>query len=165
MAELDLYAIKERIVDILDSNTSLYDSTGASGKVRKIQAGIKFFDFVNKETTLPVIYVTNDLATDIVRVSGSVSSNTQKVLNHDLRFKIFLIVDGKDGQKAEEKADDLIKLIKESINANYDLRDPTAGTDPKVQSAYIERDERRTPDFGANKQVRQLVLRCSAMTS
>jgi len=122
--DVDVFAIKEQIGDILDSDTDLFDATGASGKVRKITIGAPRMVRLVMETTLPQIWITNDSIIDTVRQRTAVQSNAPKTLEHTLRFKIILLEDAKDGPKAEEILDDFVKLINEDITENYDLRDP-----------------------------------------
>lgn len=163
--DIDIFAIKERIVDILDSDTDLYDATGADGKVRKIEAGAPDLNKIDRETVLPHIFVTNDTVIEDVKLTGSAVSNALKSQQHTLQFKIILVVDGKDGPKAEETADDFAKLIKETMSENFDLRNPSTGLDPKVLGCnLLQHGILNTNLFGSSKQGRFLRYRALVNT-
>jgi len=130
--DVDVFAIKERIVDILDSDTALFDATGAAGKVRKITAGAPRMARLVMETTIPQIWVTNDVLIDDLRQKTSTQSNAPKTTTHTLHFKIILLDDAKDGPKAEEILDDFVKLINEDITENYDLRQPAGAESTSI---------------------------------
>lgn len=137
--DVDLFGIKQRIVDILDSNSTLFDATGANDKVRKIDAGAPRMSRLRNETTLPHIWVTNEDAIDVIRQNNSVGGNAPKVLEHQINFKIILMAQEKDGFKTEEVLDDFVKLINQSITENYELNDPATGLSPLADSCYPSR--------------------------
>jgi len=122
--DVDVFAIKERIVDILDSDTALFDATGANDKVRKITAGAPRMADIKRETTVPQIWVTNDTLIDDVKQRNPTANNAPVTQEHTLHFRLILIDDAKDGAKAEEKLDDFVQLIQQTITENYDLRTP-----------------------------------------
>jgi len=122
--DVDLFAIKEQIVDILDSNTALFDATGASNKVRRIRAGAPRMAELRRETHIPAIWVTNDTLIEEVRQRNPTASNTPITQEHTYHLRIILIDDAADGPRAEEKLDDFVQLIQQTIIENYDLRDP-----------------------------------------
>lgn len=145
--DVDLFAIKEQIVDILDSDTTLFDNTGADGKIRKITAGAPRMSSLRRESTLPQIWVTNDTVIDTISRRTSTKSNAPLSTEHDIGLRLILLDDAKDGPKAEEKLDDFVKLINEIITENYDLRDPgglesTSVADSCVVSQITEIDPR-----------------------
>ena len=145
--DVDVFAVKERIVDILDSDTALFDATGASGKVRKITTGAPRMSRLEKETTVPQIWVTNDVIIDGQK-RGPTQSNAPLTTEHTLRFRIILIDDAKDGPKTEEKLDDFVKLINEDITENYDLRQPAGAESTSVaDSCVVEQVSELNPAF------------------
>jgi len=146
--DVDVFAIKERIVDILDSDTALFDATGADDKVRKITSGAPRMSRLDKETTVPQIWVTNDVIIDDIKRRTSTQSNAPLTTEHTLRFRIILIDDAKDGPKAEEKLDDFVKLINEDITENYDLRQPGGAESTSVSdSCVVEQVSELNPAF------------------
>jgi len=164
--DLDLYAIKERIEAVLENNSTLYDDTGANSKVRQIDAGAPDLNAISRETVLPHIFITNDDIIEDITQEAPTISNAAKTLEHTVNFLIILVVDGKDGPKAEETADDFAKLIKEEITGNTDLRDPSNGSDPKVARCLITQHAILNRNlFGSSKQGRVFRLRCVAYTS
>lgn len=125
MTSLDLFAIKERVVDILKSDTTnLWDSTpNDKTKFRKIEAGSPSPKAI-QEPPLPRCWVTSDDVVVIFRPLAISDSNTSLGEEHEVRLKIFIVVEAKDGYKTEEKLDDFTKAIVDKIEANYDLREP-----------------------------------------
>lgn len=157
--DIDTWAIKEQIVAILKTNSTLFSVTGASGKVRQINAGAPNLNDIKNESVLPIIYVTNDNTIDDMRYSaGSVVSNAAKVVEHILGFKIMLLTEGKNGPKAEEAADDFVKLILETIEADYDLTGVTSSVvDSCIPIQHFVLDQRL---IGNEKQGRVIRLKC-----
>lgn len=164
--DVDTFAIKEQIVDILDSDTALFDATGAGGKVRKITAGAPRMEKIARETTIPQIWVTNDNIIDDIRRKNVVQANAPKTLEHTMHFRIILIDDAKDGPKTEEKLDDFVKLINETITENYDLRDPggAEGTSVVDNCTVIQVTELSPSLAGKDRSGRVIRLRAVVTT-
>ena len=120
---MDLFAIKERIVDILKSDTTnLWDSTPSSKtKFRKIEAGSPSPKAI-QEPPLPRLWVSSDDVVANVSHVSVVKDNVHLGDEYDIRIKILFIVEAKDGSKTEESIDDFTKSIIEKLEANYDLR-------------------------------------------
>jgi len=120
---VDLFAIKERIVDILKSDTTnLWDSTPSSKtKFRKIEAGSPSPKAI-QEPPLPRLWVSSDDVVANVSHVSVVKDNVHLGDEYDIRIKILFIVEAKDGSKTEESIDDFTKSIIEKLEANYDLR-------------------------------------------
>ncbi len=153
--DIDTWAIKLKIVDLLDNDSTLFSATGASGKVRKIIAGAPDLNDIKNEDILPIIYVTNDNVIDDMRYSsGSVVGAVPKVVEHILGFRIILITEGKNGPDAEEKTDDFVKLILEIIEENYDLATLVDSCIP-VQHFVLNQNM-----IGSEKQGRIIRLKC-----
>jgi len=164
--DVDVFGIIERIVDILDSDSTLFDVTGANGKVRIIDSGAPRMTRLIVETTLPHIWVTTDRIIDTITEPKITISNAVKVLQHQLNFKIILIAQEKDGFKVEEVLDDFVKLINQDLTANYDLRDPSSGLTPLVDSSRITGVvELDTSITGLSRQGRTITLRCVKTTT
>ena len=124
MTNLDIFAIKERIVEILKADTTnLWDSTPSSRtKFRKIEAGAPS-PKSSQEPPLPRLWVTSDVnvATN-VRTLAQISANAHVGEEWELNLAIFFVVEAKDGPKTEEDIDDFSKAIIEQLETNYDLR-------------------------------------------
>lgn len=128
MTTIDLFAIKQRIVEILQSDTNLYDSTPSDKtKFRKIEAGSPSPKAI-QEPPLPRLWVTSDDVVANINHVAVIENNIHKGDEYDIRIKIIFVVEAKDGPTTEEKIDDFTKLIIEKLEANYDLRN-TSGTE------------------------------------
>lgn len=125
MTTVDLYAIKERVVEILkDDTTNLWDSTPSSrSKFRKIEAGAPSPKAI-QEPPLPRCWVTSDTQVANVSRTAVVDSNQYLGQEYDIRLQIYFVVEAKDGPKTEEDVDDFTKSIIEKLEENYDLRSP-----------------------------------------
>tara|TARA_R110002110_G_scaffold329543_2_gene541000 strand:- start:6394 stop:6897 length:504 start_codon:yes stop_codon:yes gene_type:complete len=123
LTTVDLFAIKERIVDILKSDTTnLWDSTpNDKTKFRKIEAGSPSPKAI-QEPPLPRLWVTSDDVVANVSHVSVVKDNVHLGDEYDIRIKILFVVEAKDGYKTEEDIDDFTKSIIEKLEANYDLR-------------------------------------------
>jgi len=162
--DVDVFAGKEQIVDILDSDTGLFDATGANDKIKKITTGAPRMSRLVRETTLPQIWVTNDTIIDDVRQKG-VQSNAPLSTEHTLHFRLILLADGKDGPKAEEILDDFVKLINEIITENYDLRDPGGAENTSVVDSCVVQQVSEIPNLaGLAKAGRIIKLKAIATT-
>jgi len=156
VTELDLFAIKERIVAIMQNDTDLYTTTAATNKLRRIVAG-----FSDDEKVLPMALVTNAPNTESI-TPVSVISNAWKSLTHTLDFEIHVIVNGKSAQAVEEKLDDFRKLIYEVIEENNQLKNPSTGLDPVVATSWPIR--LRHEGRGTLKQEHIITLHCIAVS-
>lgn len=165
--DIDLWEIKKQVVDILDSNATIFDATGANSKVRKIDTGApRMKGNLIVETTLPHIWVTNDTVIDEVRVRNSTESNAPKTTEHTLGLKIILLAEEKDGFDVEEVLDDFVKLITEEITENYDLRDPGGAENTSVvDSCIVKRVMELSPAMaGRARQGRIITLKAVVTT-
>jgi len=166
--DVDVFAIKEKLVDILDSDSDLFSATGASSKVRKIDTGgPRMREDLILETTLPHIWVTNDSTVDVVSVRHSTQSNAPLITEHTLGFKIILLAQEGRGAKVEEVLDDFVQLINEDITENFDLRTPagaesTSVVDKCVVTRVAELSSRMA---GRARQGRVIHLTCKVTTA
>jgi len=122
MTSIDFFAIKERIVAILKTDSNIFDSTPSSRtKFRKIEAGSPTPKAI-QEPPLPRMWVTSDELVANVSHTAIIDSNATKGVEYDMRIKIMMVLEAKDGSKTEETLDDLTKLVIDKLDANYDLR-------------------------------------------
>ena len=133
MTSPDIFAIKEKIVAILKSDTTnLYTTTPTDKtKFRKIEAGAPSPKAIS-EPPLPRCWVTSDDVVANVRPLAIVSSNASLGEEYDFRFKIFFVVEAKDGPATEEKIDDFTQNIVQLLDDNYDLRTPAGAESTRV---------------------------------
>ena len=128
MTTVDLFAIKQRIVVILKSDSSIWDSTpNDKTKFRKIEAGSPSPKAI-QEPPLPRLWVTSDDVVANVSHVAVIKDNVHLGEEYDIRIKILFVVEAKDGYKTEEDLDDFTKLIIEKLETNYDLRDGNEST-------------------------------------
>ena len=98
MTTVDLFAIKEKIVEILKADTTnLWDSTPSDKtKFRKIESGSPSPKAI-QEPPLPRLWVTSDETVALVKPLGVIESNASKGEEYDIRLKIIFVVEAKDG--------------------------------------------------------------------
>ena len=127
MTTIDLFAVKERIVDILKADTTNLwpsnDNPTDKTKFRKIEAGAPS-PKAAQEPPLPRCWITSDTIVADVNHLAVVSGNVHKGDEYVCRINVVFVVEAKDGPKTEEDVDDFTKAIIEQIDANYDLRTP-----------------------------------------
>jgi len=154
-------------VDILDSDSDLFDATGANDKVRKVTTGAPTMPILIRETTLPQIWVTTSRAIDTSNPPPKyVLSNVVKLTSHNLSFKIILVAQEKDGAKVEEVLDDFVKLIRETFQENFDLRQPGGAANTRiVDSSWVsDVSELDTSLTGLSRQGRAITLKAVKQT-
>ena len=128
MTTVDLFAIKQRIVVILKSDSAIWDSTpNDKTKFRKIEAGSPSPKAI-QEPPLPRLWVTSDDVVANISDVAVIKGNVHLGEEYDIRIKILFVVEAKDGYKTEEDLDDFTKLIIEKLETNYDLRDGNEST-------------------------------------
>lgn len=166
VTELDYWEIKARIEAILEANSGLYDITSVTGtKLVEIETGAPNTDTIPQ--LLPAAYITNDDIFDNEIEPWNVSSNVGSTFEHELSFLIIVMVGEISPRTAENILDDLTKTIKEVLKANYDLRHPSTGLDPKVASSRFETAGILNPSIYKSNQISGVVIRirCKAYTS
>jgi len=103
--EIDHDDIKTQIETILEANATLYDVTGANGKIRIIEVGPPKIGQGGEilETTLPHIWITNSGGPfETIRNTGVLTANVVKALEHTFHYDIIIIVDSKDAEFSSE---------------------------------------------------------------
>jgi len=105
------------------------------------------------------------LAEEDIRVS-QIAGNTANISEITFNYLLIFLDQEKDAVTAEKKLDDFQKEIKQSLKANYDLRSPSTGLDPKCARSWpVEVIELNTALVGKARRGRQIKLRCVAHTS
>ena len=168
MAAIDYWAIQLRIRDILkDDTTNLYNATTSDKtKFRLIEAGAPD---MNKplQGPLPRLFITSDNSIDEMVDIGSKVSNATKIIRHTMRFLIVVVVDGKNGPKAEEIADDFVKLIIEKLRTISDLRSPGGAESTQLaDESMVERVDVLSREYiGSNVTGRTIRLKVISTSS
>jgi len=124
VTELDHNAIKTQMTDILKGNATLYDVTGASGKIRQVNVGHPDNER-GLERVYPSIYITNANPLERVKQSGTLTTGSEDLppLEHNFRYKIIVQAEAKGSRDVEEDLDDWQKIILETLEADHQLKD------------------------------------------
>lgn len=120
--EHDIFAIKERIRDILQADTTnLYDATPSDDtKISSIEAGGPN-PAQGREIQQNYIFVTNNQQGRLFNSQATSGTSGKKLLNQTMRFDIVVGVYAPDPRSAEEKLDDFVKIILENLEADEKL--------------------------------------------
>ena len=127
--ELDHVAIINRIIQILQNDSELYDSSGAGGKIRQ------WFNGMPSTVQTPpylAIYVLNELDVPMAPVVSNVLQQSE----HMFTYELLLVDIGKTSDTSEQGILGWVKRIKEVIKGNYSLQDPTLHNDSKVFTCH-----------------------------
>lgn len=119
MAELNHNTIKDAIVTLLKSNASLFTTTGEADELRKITTG-KPTDIL-QDDMFPYAIVTDGSPLDTTKSIKLVVSQSAKLVEHVLRYKIIVVVNKPDSRKAENLLDNLEELIRETMEGDMDI--------------------------------------------
>ena len=159
MTTVDLFAIKEKIVEILKAaTTNLWDSTPSDKtKFRKIESGSPSPKAI-QEPPLPRLWVTSDETVALVKPLGVIESNASKGEEYDIRLKIIFVVEAKDGSATEEKIDDFTKSIINNLEANYDIRTPSGAESTRLAESSQVIAIRDLPNMFKGDRVRGRVI-------
>ena len=84
-----------------------------------------------------------------------------------MRFLLIVVVDGKDGPKAEETADDFVKLIIEKLRTISDLRSPGGAESTQLaDESMVERVDVLSREYiGSNVTGRTIRLKVISTSS
>jgi len=167
VTSIDLFSIKERIRDILRDDADLHTSTPSDKtKFRKIEAGSPKLIKGKIPGPYPALYVTHDNPINDIEPPWNVSNNMGNTFENNVNFLLIYVADGKDGQTTEQNLDDFTKLLTEVLEENYDLRNPSDGTDSKVARSWVGQwAELNSELVGESVQGRVLRFRTVAYTS
>ncbi len=162
--ELDHDVIKQKIVAILQANTSLFTTTAETGELRSIEVGFpQGGELVDKMP--PYAYVTDAVPFETAEYIGSVSSGQITAINHIFDYEIAVIVNEKDSRKAEVELDEFQKLILETLEADFDLTG-TGSADVDSSKFATSNELRINPaDRGRGYKGRSIKWRCSKITA
>lgn len=157
--EIDHNAVKQRIVDILKANSSLFTTNPVDdSKFREIQVGHPN-GHEWKGDTLPYVFVS--FLSESVRRKGSDATDAAPSLEHDVRYNIWFFVDEKNGRAAEKQLDSFQKTILETLEADEQLKN---GGDNIVDTSYPERVDVESETLAKSIQGRKIMLRCTVTT-
>ena len=158
--ELDHDVIKQKIVAILQANTSLFTTTGEEGELRSIAVGEP-----TVKDAVPFAYVTNSSGPFEIIRTGSVVSNAITILTHTFHYDVVVVVHQKNSRRAEVELDEFQKLILQTIEADFDL---TGGTTAEVDLCVPVRIEplgMKFKDVSKGFKGRIITFRCVKTTA
>lgn len=113
-AEVDIFAIKTRIADILKGVATIYDQSDES-KFMEIEAGFPPGGVSNLPT---YAFVTaNQNYENLISETISAAAG-KKSLRHVFRLDVVMVAKSADARAAEEKLDDLVKIVKETLEGD-----------------------------------------------
>ena len=160
MAEIDIWAIKTRIVKILKSNTTLNPAKITTKDVlRQIETGAPYINELADVSVTPAVFVTDHVRTDEIEQPVVSQNNKPNTLLHRIRLLVLVVADGKDGAESEKNVNTLVKKILEVLEANQTLRDPPSGTANLVHYSRPESVEIIDSSLvGTGKQGRAITL-------
>lgn len=161
--ELDHDVIKQKIVAILQADTSLYTTTAEADELRSIEVGFPQGNALSDKMP-PYAFVTNSSGPFETVRSGTVVSNAVTVLHHIFHYDIVVVVNEADSRKAEVLLDDLQKRILETIEEDQDLTG--IGTADVDRCVPVRIDHLRVPnhDLAKGFKGRVITLRCEKTT-
>lgn len=160
VTEIDLWAIKTRIKDILEANTTLNEF------FRDFHVGAPAGN-VSEGQPMPYIFITNDEGLIEEDEEASTVQNDAPVTSkHTLHFMIVYMITEKDGPTTEKSLDDIGKTVKETLKENHHLKNPTSSDDPMAFRSYPEETRPLNRDkLGQEVQGRVLFFKVIQYTS
>lgn len=141
--EIDHTQIKTRIKDILESNVTLYDPSSTDGtKLLSVDLGFPFNnDSIPQVMPSAFVYFENET----IRRRGTDQSNAITHVEHDVKYKIAVVIAETTSKQTETQLDSFQKLILESLEENVVLN--SGGTDPKADTSLVEKVNSLRKDF------------------
>lgn len=160
LTEVDVWALKTRIKDILANDTTL------AAYFKKFHVGAPEGGF-NECNPKPFLFVTNDEGLIIEDDEASTVQNDEpKTSTQIIHLLIGYLDKANKGSKVEKKLDDITKTIKETLKENYHLKHPTLANDPKAFRSYPEEVRPLNPEMlGKETQGRAIFFKVTAYTS
>jgi hypothetical protein len=164
VTELDHTAIINRIIEIFQADSNLYNADGS--KIRHFINGK-----VTEPLNYPYLYITieseDDRPFEAVTVGGAPSLMSQTSSYHKFNYVVVIVTIKKDAQTAEQSLNGWVKLIKERLKSNVQFQKPTDGTDPKVKMSHPVKMRAKTGLDAKGTVVAGAVitLQCEAITT
>lgn len=160
LTEIDLWAMKTRIKDILENDTTL------AAYFRKFHVGMPSGG-IPECNPKPFLFVTNDEGLIEEDEEASTVINDEPVTSrHVIHFMIAFMDKGKNGPATEKRLDDIHKTIKEVLKENHHLKHPTADNDPLAFRSFPEESRPLNPELlGKEIQGRAIFFKVTAYTS
>lgn len=160
VTEIDLWAMKTRIKDILEADTTLNDY------FREFHVGAPVGN-IAKSQPMPYLFITNDEGLIEEDEEASTVQNDAPVTSkHTLHFMIAYMAKQKDGPTTEKALDDISKTIKEVLKVNHHLKIPVTLTDPLAFRSFPEETRPLNRDqIGEEVQGRVLFFKVTQYTS
>ena len=160
VTEIDLWAIKTRIKDILENDTTLNDY------FRDFHLGAPSGN-VGEGQPMPYLFVTNDEGLiEEDEEASTVQDDVPVTSRHVLHFMIVYMIAEKDGPTTEKALDDIGKTIKEVLKTNHHLKHPVTNDLPMAFRSFPEETRPlNTAKLGQEVQGRVLFFKVTQYTS
>lgn len=168
VTETNHHENKQRIVEILKDDNTIYSGTESDDKLRDIIVGIpdggdERSDFLN------YAYVTNGRPFESInnKRGSRRPDGSYTILEHHVRYDIVFIIDQKNAQDAEKLLDVLHNRINKRLEENPQLKSTgNVPDDPKCDTSHPERIDPYKPELykGGSKQGRVITLYCEIST-
>ncbi len=159
--ELNHDIIKAAIVTILKASepNAAFDSSGGVDKLRSITVGYALGGDPLEDKQRNYAFVTNNVTLETNRLLGTTISDEPSLIEHIVRYDIYVVIFGEQGRDAEKNLDTIQKAVLELLEADQDL----GGT---VDESFPERVIVLKPDatLGKAKQGRIITIRCVVTT-
>ena len=159
VTDLNHNTIKAAIGTLLRADTSIYDQSGGSNKLRSILVGYPPGGDPLQDTSANFAFITNNTTLESNRPVGVTVSNVIQALEHTVRYDITFVMQDETPRKTEVIMDTIQQGIMQTLTENHDL---TANVD----DSYPERVEALKPinTQGKTKQARKITLKCIVTT-
>ena len=141
VTEPDHNAIIDRIIEIFKADSSLWNTDGS--KIRS---------FTNGRVIAPLPYPycfiyfesEDDKPFEAVTVGGAPAFMSQTSSYHKFIYNIVVVTNKKTSETGEQDINSWVKLIKQRLKSNVDLRKPSDGTDAKVKVTHPIRTRQKS---------------------
>ena len=157
-SELNRDTIKNAFVTLLQSNSSLYDATGADSKIRKITVGRPENEL--NSGGIPYIFIRNARGVfENISPADIAVSDGSRLYEHEIFFDIICVAVRKNSKEVEHALDDFQELILETLEGDTTIGSSVDFSDPVKIADYP------LPTITTGKQGRIITVKCGKVTS
>lgn len=168
ITEVDHQKIKNRICQIIQSDTNIYDQNNPEGKLRHVQVGMPPGKFPQNLQDLnhPALVITNNIRwIETRKKRGESNTGALSSLDHIVRYDLYVIHQDSDSVAVEKTLDLLWKGLYERLEQFANLRKPSDDTDALVQESFPVRTELFTEFRGSDIDGFRVTLECLIVSS
>lgn len=120
VTEPDIWLIKEEIVSILKTKSTLWETDAHVNGFTDISVGLPA-EAEFKGLTYPICFITNDKRLEEDQILGAPTAGEITASKHFFRFRIIFFDQKATGADVEQSLDSLYKIIKETLKENHQL--------------------------------------------